>query len=522
MKIDTVQKLDTEGTHGTDGAAAQPEILRDTAMEDSGGIPMPGNPNTGDPAEIVRRWRRIPSWAVIPGAFALSAAIGWLLIGRDICTREAGFMAGIFALAATLWVTEALPLFATSLLVIGLQAVLLANPGGWPGLGFESGVSPSYRTILNTAADPVLVLFFGGFVLAQAAVNERVDRAMSALLLRPFGGQPRWVLLGIMLITLLFGMWMSNTATATMMLALVAPMLVALPPKEPFRKALVLAIPFTANISGMGTPIASPPNAVAVGFLQDSGHTVAFLDWMLVAGPLTLGLTLLTWVLLWRSFPPTTPGLRLEHAGAKLTPRGWLVVGVFTVTVLLWMSDSWHGLPPAVVALLPAVVLTATGVFTRDDLGRLEWRILILIAGGISLGMGMQLTGLDQLIVRWLPTEGASTWSLLAALVLGTMAVGAFMSNTAASNLFLPIGISSATLAGSDGLHPIQAAMSIALAASMSMALPISTPPNALAYAKGEFTTREMVRVALIISGLAAMLIVLGGGVVMRFWGVLR
>lgn len=192
------------------------------------------------------------------------------------------------------------------------------------------------------------------------------------------------------------------------------------------------------------------------------------------------------------------------------------------MTVLLWMSDSWHGLPPAVVALLPAVVLTATGVFTRDDLGQLEWRILILIAGGISLGMGMQLTGLDQLIVRWLPTEGASTWSLLAALVLGTMAVGTFMSNTAASNLFLPIGISSATLAGSDGLHPIQAAMSIALAASMSMALPISTPPNALAYAKGEFTTREMVRVALIISGLAAMLIVLGGGVVMRFWGVLR
>lgn len=198
------------------------------------------------------------------------------------------------------------------------------------------------------------------------------------------------------------------------------------------------------------------------------------------------------------------------------------MVLVFVVTVLLWMSDQWHGLPPAVVALLPAIVLTASGVFDRNDLGRLEWRILILIAGGISLGTGMQMTGLDQLIVHWLPTDAESGRWLLVALVVSTMVVGTFMSNTAAANLFLPIGVSSAALGGPNGLHPIQAAMSIALAASMSMALPISTPPNALAYAKGEFTTREMGRVAFIVSGLAAGLIVFGGGFVIRIWGVLK
>jgi sodium-dependent dicarboxylate transporter 2/3/5 len=416
-------------------------------------------------------------------------------------------------------VTEALPLFATSLLIIGLQTVLLANPGGWSGLGFASGKSPSYRDILNTAADPVLVLFFGGFVLAQSAVKVGVDRAMSAVLLRPFGGQPRWVLLGFMLVTLLFGMWMSNTATAAMMLALVTPMLMALPPGEPFRKALVLCIPFSANIGGMSTPIASPPNAVAMGFLQDAGHHVAFLHWMLVAVPLALGLTLLTWLILWKLFPPVTVGLTFKPIREKLTGRAWLVLVVFLVTVLLWMSEQWHGLPPAVVALLPAILLTATGVFTRDDLGRLEWRILILIAGGISLGTGIQLTGLDQLVVRWLPSGGF--W-LLTTLVLATLVVGTFMSNTAAANLFLPIGISAA-LAGPDaGLHPIQAAISIALAASMSMALPISTPPNALAYGRGEFTTREMAHVALIVSGLGALLIILLGGLVMRFWGLFK
>jgi len=460
-------------------------------------------------------------WFGLVGAPALAGAVAFLLVGFGGVPREAACMSGIFVLAAGLWVTEALPLFATSLLVIGLQIILLANPGDWPGLGFSTGASPSYREILGQAADPVLVLFFGGFVLARAAVKEGVDRAMSAVLLRPFGVQPRRVLLGLMLITLLFSMWMSNTATTVMMMALVTPMLAAMPRGEPFRKAIVLGVPFAANIGGMGTPIASPPNAVAMGFLQRAGYHIAFLDWMLVAVPLVIVLALVTWWLLTKFFAPATAGLRLEHLGAQLTRRGWLVVAVFVVTVALWMTDRWHGLPSAVVALLPAVILTATGIFTRDDLGRLEWAILILIAGGISLGAGMQLTGLDRLAVQWLPASGGSGLGLLAVLVLGTMAIGCFMSNTAAANLLLPIGLSAAATTGAMGsLSPVQAAVSIALAASLSMVLPVSTPPNAIAYARGEFTTRDMARVALLVGGLAALLIVAGGGTVMRLGGL--
>jgi solute carrier family 13 (sodium-dependent dicarboxylate transporter), member 2/3/5 len=467
--------------------------------------------------------RRIPSWVLLFASLALAALAVWFLQSKGGATRQAAWMGGIFVLAAMLWVSEALPLFATSLLVIGLQIVLLANPGGWAGLGFESGASPSYRDILSTAADPVLVLFFGGFVLARAAVKERVDQAMSALLLRPFGHKPRHVLLGVMLVTLLFGMWMSNTATTAMMLAVMTPMLAALPPREPFRKALVLAVPFTANISGVATPIASPPNAVAIGFLQQEGHTIPFLNWMLMAAPLALGLTLVTWLVLWHFHAPATPALRIEHAADSLTSRGWLVVGVFVVTVLLWMSDQWHGLPPAVVALLPAVVLTTTSVFKREDLGLIEWNVLILIAGGISLGIGMQLTGLDHVVVRWLPVTGENPFALFAVLVLATLIVGTFMSNTAAANLFLPIGLSaSATAGAAGGLHPIHVALSIALIASMGMALPVSTPPNAMAYARNEFTTRDMVRVSLLISGLGAVAIIAGGEWIMRLAGILE
>lgn len=456
------------------------------------------------------------SWIWFAGSLFLSAlAVGWALSSG--MPREAAYMSGIFVLAALLWVTSALPLFATALLVIGLEIILLANPGGWTGLGFQSGASPSFRDILATAADPVLVLFFGGFVLAAAAVKEGVDHAISSWLLSPFGREPRWVLLGVILVTFTFGMWMSNTATATMMLALLTPTLRALPPGEPYRKALVLAVPFAANISGMTTPIASPPNAVAVGFVQKAGHSIHFFDWMLVALPLALGLALVTWLVLWRSFPPSAPDLRIERKRHALGRRGWFVVAVFAVTVFLWMTDRWHGLPPSVVALLPAVVLTVTRIFSAADLAGLNWDILILIAGGIALGSGMLITGLDKIVLQWLPTE-AGPATLLLILVAATFLIGNFMSNTAAANLLLPIGMSASE---SGVLHPIQVAISLALVASLSMILPISTPPNALAYARGEVTTREMIRTSLIISLVGLVLIAFGGTWVMRLWGLI-
>ena len=459
---------------------------------------------------------------IFAGALVLAAGVFWSFTGLVNVPQEAAFMSGIFVLAGVLWMTEALPLFATSLLVIGLQIIFLANPGGWPGLGFAKGASPSYREILSQAADPVLVLFFGGFVLARAAINEGLGRAMTAVLLRPFGTQPRWVLLGLMLITLVFSMWMSNTASTAMMLALVTPLVGSMPPGEPFRKAIVLCVPFAANIGGMGTPVASPPNAIAVGILQQAGHPVAFLNWMLVAAPLMMILIVFTWWLLTHFFAPATVGLRLEATSQPLTPRGKWVVGVFGVTVVLWMTDRWHGLPAAVVALLPPVMLTGTGVFTRADLDGLEWSILILIAGGLSLGSGLQLTGMDRLAAQWLAGAGGSGLWLLAGLVLATMVVSCFMSNTAAATLVLPIGLSVASVAAKPavGFSPVQAALSIALAASLAMALPVSTPANAIAYARGEFTTRDMAKVGVLVGGFAALLIVAGGGLVLSFWGM--
>ncbi|MGD9951875.1 MAG: DASS family sodium-coupled anion symporter [Burkholderiales bacterium] len=449
-------------------------------------------------------------------SFAVLAALAaaWAASAAGL-PREAAFMAGLFVLAALLWSTEALPLFATSLLVIGLQIVLLANPGGWSGLGFERGPSPGFRELLHAAADPVLVLFFGGLLMAQAAVKEGVDRSMSALLLKPFGTRPAAVLAGVMAVTACFSMFMSNTATASMMLAIVAPMLAALPREEPFRRALVLGVAFAANAGGMGTPIGSPPNAVALGYLRAAGEAPAFLEWMLIAVPLAAACLAIAWGLLWWRHRPRDASLRLRAEGAPVGARGWFVVAVFAVTVLLWLTDRWHGLPPSVVALAPAVALTATRTLTAEDLNRIDWSVLLLIAGGISLGAGLTRSGLDHVVAGWLPTGGVGLGGLVALMVLAALALSTFMSNTAAANLLLPIGISAATAMGA-GARDV--AIGIALAASLAMALPVSTPPNALAYSRGGLSVRDMALPGLLVGLAGAALVALLAGPLARFW----
>ena len=458
-------------------------------------------------------WRR---WAALAGSFAAALLSASWLSHQSSVPQEAAYMGGIFVLAALLWVTEALPLFATSLLVIGLQIVFLANPGGWDGFGFAAGNAPGYRDILAAAADPVLLLFFGGFLLAQAAVKVGVDKSMSALMLKPFGQGPALVLAGVLCVTALFSMFMSNTATTAMMITLVSPMLSQMPTGERFRKALVLAVPFAANIGGMGTPIGSPPNAVATGFLQKAGHDVDFLKWMIVGTPFVLVILASTWLLLWFFFRPTVSGLKVKLEQQQVSRQGWFVVAVFVVTILLWLTDKLHGLPAAVVALVPAVAFTSTKLLDKTDINSLEWNVLILIAGGISLGAGMQMTGLDKLIVHALPIgPGSSGFAVVVVLVFATMLMSTFMSNTAAANLLLPIGISTAMTLG-DGFGEVRVAMDIALAASLAMALPISTPPNAIAYSKGEFTAKDMIKVGALIGVIGCALILSFSSMLMR------
>jgi len=437
----------------------------------------------------------------------------WLLQTQK---QEIAFMLGIFLLAALLWVTEALPLFATALLVIGLEIIFLANPGEWVGVGFEQGGDPSYREILTPFADPILILFLGGFILARAAVKEGVDRALASSILKIFGDGPNMVILGMMLITAVFSMFMSNTATTAMMITLVSPLFINLQEDDPLRKGLVLCIPVAANIGGMGTPIGSPPNAVAIGFLRTEGIEISFLNWMIIGVPLAMILLAVAWLIITKTFRSPDPSVRLETKKKSIKGRGWFVITIFSLTILLWMTDQVHGLPSAVTALFPVIVFTSTGIIDRRDYNNLEWHILALIAGGIALGLGMKLSGLDVLIVSMIPTESVFIFVLL---VFFTVVLSIFMSNTAAANLLIPLGITLATLSfGIDRVEVAYYGLSIALASSAAMALPISTPPNAIAYAQGTLVSKDFMRVGGLISFAAILLIALFGPQVISFW----
>jgi len=440
--------------------------------------------------------------------------VTWLLHATEM-KREAVYMSGIFLLSAYLWVTEALPLFATALLVIGLEIIFIANPGGWQSLGFANGESPVYTIFIEPLANPVIILFLGGFLLAMASVKQGVDQALASTLLKLFGNQPLMIMLGLMSVTATFSMFMSNTATTAMMITLVIPLLKFIPKGDPFNKALILCIPFAANIGGMGTPIASPPNAVAMGFLKSAGFNITFLQWMLIAIPLVVALLLFALFLLWTFYKPREKGLSVVLKPIKINRSGWFVIVIFSTTVLLWLTDQWHGLPSAAVALLPAIAFTATGIIKRIDYNSLEWHILTLIAGGIALGVGMKVTGLDAIIINEIPPGSAWVFILL---LVSTALFSTFMSNTAAANLIIPIGISFASGVMGKPLEAIILGVSIALVSSISMALPISTPPNAIAYARGILNSKDFMLTGSIIGVFALLLILLFSRTVIEFW----
>jgi sodium-dependent dicarboxylate transporter 2/3/5 len=407
----------------------------------------------------------------------------------------------IFVGAAGLWITEAIPPFATAIMVIVLSVYLLGAPEGPLGLE-RSGLTTSYQIFLNPIASPVLVLFFGGFVMAVAASKHGLDIRLAKAFIKPFGTHPSRVLLGVILVTALFSMFMSNTATTAMMIAIIGPLLKHFEGRDPFKKAIVLAVPFAANIGGMGTIIGTPPNAVAASVLGHLGHSVSFVKWMLIAVPLVVIMLFILWIVLIKIFKPRKD--RFEILFPENLALTWdliVVVLTFSVTIFLWLTEQVFHVPSAVVAMLPVMIFTMFGIINREDLKKIEWHVLILIAGGLSLGVAMTESGLSDVLVGDITRFGFPPLLLLMVMAIFAIVVSNFMSNTSAANLMIPIVVSLGVFS------PVLGAITIAFACSLAMSLPISTPPNAIAFATEIIETRDMARYGSLISvlGMAAM-----------------
>lgn len=223
----------------------------------------------------------------------------------------------IFVFTALMWIIEVVPTWTTSVLSMVIMLLTISNKGIVFLMYDGAGTYVDYKSIMAAFADPVIMLFLGGFVLAIAASKVGLDVILAKALLRPFGKNPKMVLLGFLFIIGIFSMFMSNTATAAMFLTFLAPVLATLPKDEKGKIGLALAIPIAANLGGMGTPIGTPPNAIALGALQNAGVDITFFDWMLKMVPYVIIMLLLAWVLLMFMFPFKTKAIELKIEGTS-------------------------------------------------------------------------------------------------------------------------------------------------------------------------------------------------------------
>lgn len=433
-------------------------------------------------------------WAVIPLVFPIG----------DL-SLEGRRMLAIFGAAVVLWVTEAIPLYATAVIIIFAEIVLISDEAVVRvSEGFEA---PAYSSFYAALAHPVLMLFLGGFFLADAAAKYRLDRNLAGVLLKPFGSSPARLLGGLMAITALLSMFMSNTATTAAMMAVILPVTASLPAGDPFRTGLALSIPIAANIGGLGTPVGTPPNAIALGRLADEGIRIDFLTWMALAVPIVVVILLVAWLLLVRWYPARVDQVDVRIGGLFDRSRPAKVLYVtFAVTVLLWMTEPVHGVPSTVVGFLPVVALLALGVMDADDMRNINWHVLWLVGGGIALGTGVSAGGLDVWLVGLVDWSSLPRLVLVFGLVLFAISLSTVISHSAAANLLIPIGVSLATASTID-LDPALAAVVIAVACSLAMSLPVSTPPNAIAFATGDVATRDLARTGLVIGAVGAVVL---------------
>ena len=414
----------------------------------------------------------------------------------------------IFALAALMWMFEVLPTWATSVTIIVLLLFTISDSSPLfmrtAGDTANLGTLVSYKALLAAFADPTIMLFLGGFILAIAATKVGLDVQLAKVLLKPFGTKPKFVLLGFLCVIALFSMFMSNTATAAMMLTFLAPVLRTLPKEEKGTAGLALAIPIAANVGGIGTPIGTPPNAIALGYLNETMHQgVGFGEWMMVMVPFVIVILLIAWVVLMKIFPFTTDKIELKIENTKKPDTKTYIVWVtFAVTILLWVLDKVTGINANVVAMIPVGVFCATGVITKEDLREIDWSVLWMVAGGFALGIALNKTGLAENLVESIPF--ASFPPLVVLLLSGFIAylLSNFIANSAAANLLVPI-LCAVGVGMGELLDPVGGAraliIGVALSTSFAMLFPISTPPNAIAHSTGLIQVKDMTKVGLII-----------------------
>lgn len=447
----------------------------------------------------------------------LLAALTILMMPNDLNTA-ARLTAGVVVLMGTWWMTEAVPIPVTALLPLVL----------FPAMGI-AGIDD----VANSYANDTLFLFLGGFMIALGMQKWNLHRRIALRIVLLVGTRPTRLIAGLMIATALLGMWVSNTATAMMMIPL-GMSVVALVEAQPgvkdnsrFGVGLMLGIAYSATLSAFGTIVASPGNVFVVAYIEENfGYRITFLQWMMFGLPLAAVFMLLGWFVitkvLWKPELEEIPGGRqliadeLRSLG-KMSAGEALVLVIFLATALSWIfvpvifEDPWATDP--VIAMIAGILVfmiparPGDGVMLMDweTANKTPWGTMILVGGGLALSAQIMSSGLSEWIGESLTALGGlPVWFLIPAVVLLMLILTEFTSSMASITAFVPLV---AGIAVSLGQDPVVIAIMVTQACQSAFMLPVASIPNAIAYGTGSVNIQQMVRTGIVFNLLGLVLV---------------
>lgn len=444
--------------------------------------------------------------------FAVAAVL--LIVVPQLFIESATYarIISIASVCLLLWISEIVPPFVPTLLLWTLVPLFLAPID-------EKFALP---TVLSWAVDPVMALFFGGFVLGVATESSGLDKRLTQFALRSSGKSFGKFLLFVILVTAFLSMWMSNIAAAALVLACLHPILGKFENDHILRRALLIGVALGADFGGIATPIGTGPNAIAIASISAT-QPVSFLSWMAFAFPLTIGMLIASYLMLFwrvrrdkREWTNKNGELNVSVFESEILPDnrpGQIAfLLVLTGTIILWLTEPLHKIPAAVIALGSAGVLFLSGILAKKDLLRIDWSTLLLIAGGITLGRLLEQSALVKTIAASVPFADFNPTLSLFILCLASAILSALMSNTATVVLLIPLA--SALIPSSS------TAILIAVSASFGIPFVISTPPNAMVFGKGGVKFADLFWPGIVLMLAGCLLVSLTGRAVLNFAGI--
>ena len=510
---------------------AQAATLEKSLMGRTGGT-------LGEEPEMPRLLRTPFGTFVVPSFFtvgtlqlALSLLVFVLLLKAPVLRIfdrvEVQNCFALLVLCTSLWVTEVVELFVTSLLVPFLIVTLRVAREG-EGEGRRLSAPETSKWIFSQMFAPNISLLLGGFTLAAALSKYGIDKVLATRVLQYAGSRPSVVLLAHMLVACFASMWISNVAAPVLMFSLVQPILRNLPPKSPYATSMVMGIALASNIGGQTSPIASPQNLIALQYMD---KPLGWVQWFGITIPVS-GVSLLAlWLLLLWSFG-TGSGVhikRIPESDHTFTLKQWFISGVCVGTIVLWCFQNQIQAmvgDMAVTALIPLVLFFGTGILTKEDFNNFLWTIVFLAMGGIALGKAVASSGLLKSLDAFVQerVNGLPLWGIMLILVAVGLVVATFISHTIAAVLLVPIAAQmGANLADP---HPRLLIMATTLTSSAAMGLPVSGFPNMTAINLEDevghhyVSVRTFLRVGIPASILATLIIATLGYVIMLFLGL--